>query len=596
MDLLDGAAPPLKKIAPPPPEIAPADACACGSTEWWVGTPSICKKCRQPARPVRPPPEPEPAQNSLPGFPSDPVPHSPVTPPEQAEAQHLDLAEALRRLRDFLPSAPPHIASSIDAVLARLAAEIPAEPAAAAPADDVQAPLFALGETPPGPTAATAEPIRVYVHFENFGDLREFGRLIGCSGMSGATRQLRYSRDRVDPSYAPPADQPERERDRTFADVQVGLFGSEEWWEHLWKGMPSFDQKDVSPVYSVEMLFDSWDDVDHLEQRVEQTIPRGPRRTPSIWYPEAEIGRIAGRRWISSAPRVPAHPVYIVSKGRWESRLTSKSLTRLGVPHFIVVEAQEVERYAEVCGPLATILTLDRQYQLDYDACDDLGMTKGKGPGPARNFAWDHAIASGARWHWVMDDNIEGFYRLTNNLKLNVGDGTIFRAMEDWCDRYSNVSMAGPNYFMFASRKTRMPPLVLNTRIYSCNLIRNDAPYRWRGRYNEDTDISLRMLKDGLVTAQFNAFLQLKLTTQTLGGGNTAEFYAKEGTRPKSEMQVKLHPDVSKIVFKWGRWHHHVDYRPFRKNQPALRAGVVLPDGREDYGMGLVEDERRDAA
>jgi hypothetical protein len=38
---------------------------------------------------------------------------------------------------------------------------------------------------------------------------------------------------------------------------------------------------------------------------------------------------------------------------------------------------------------------------------------------------------------------------------------------------------------------------------------------------------------------QFYAFLQYKLTTQTLKGGNTEAFYAEEGTLPKSKMLVQ---------------------------------------------------------
>lgn len=258
----------------------------------------------------------------------------------------------------------------------------------------------------------------------------------------------------------------------------------------------------------------------------------------------------------------------------------------MGVPYFIVVEAQERDAYAAVIDP-SRVLVLDKRYQDVYETCDDLGSTKGKGPGAARNFAWDHAIANGAKWHWVMDDNIKQFFRFNRNLKVPAKSGAIFQAMEDFVGRYTNVAMAGPNYFMFVSRKDKIPPFVANTRIYSCNLIRNDAPYRWRGRYNEDTDLSLRMLKDGYATIQFNAFLQEKMTTQLLGGGNTAEFYAKEGTRPKSEMQVKLHPDVSRLVWKFNRVHHYVDYSPF-KNNPLLPAPEFnRPSAPNEYGMAL---------
>lgn len=279
-------------------------------------------------------------------------------------------------------------------------------------------------------------------------------------------------------------------------------------------------------------------------------------------------------------------PIYIVSKGRHESRLTARTLEAMRVPFYVVVEEQELSAYASVIDR-AKLLVLDRRYQRDYDPFDALGETKSKGPGPARNFAWDHAIAGGAARHWVMDDNIQYFFRLNKNLKVPVSDGAVFRAMEAFVDRYANVAMAGPNYFMFASRKSAMPPFVLNTRIYSCNLITNAVPFRWRGRYNEDTDLSLRMLKAGWCTVQFNAFLQGKVRTQTLGGGNTAEFYAKEGTLAKSRMLADMHPDVARVAWRFGRWHHFVDYKPFKKTLLIRRDGVEAPEGVDNFGMAL---------
>lgn len=256
------------------------------------------------------------------------------------------------------------------------------------------------------------------------------------------------------------------------------------------------------------------------------------------------------------------------------------------VPYRIVVEEQEFSDYAKVIDK-RKILVLDKKYQDDYDTFDNLGSKKSKGPGPARNFVWDLSISEGYAWHWVMDDNIRYFFRLNKNLKVPVSDGSIFRCMEDFCLRFKNVGMAGPNYFMFASRKSKIPPYVLNTRIYSCNLIRNDTPFRWRGRYNEDTDLSLRMLKNGWCTVQFNAFLQGKTTTQKLKGGNTAEFYAKEGTYAKSKMQVAMHPDVSRIAFRFGRIHHHVDYSKFKNLKLIPVDGIRFDYGVNNYGMNL---------
>jgi hypothetical protein len=285
-------------------------------------------------------------------------------------------------------------------------------------------------------------------------------------------------------------------------------------------------------------------------------------------------------------PTTPSFPVYIPSKGRAESRYTMRHLDLMGVPYRVIVEAAEHAAYAAVLDP-ARLLVLDPAYIRDFDACMDLEPGASRGSGPARNFAWDHAVAAGAERHWIVDDNIKGFFRLNRNLKVPVTDGTIFRCMEDFTLRYRNIAMAGPNYFKFAARKALMPPFVANTRLFSCILMRNDIPFRWRARYNEDLDLSLRVLKAGWCTVQFNAFLQDKANTQTVKGGNLAAFYAAEGTLPKSRMIARLHPDVARVTWRFGRWHHHVDYRPFKRNRLVLKADAEVRSGVDNYGMAL---------
>ena len=110
-----------------------------------------------------------------------------------------------------------------------------------------------------------------------------------------------------------------------------------------------------------------------------------------------------------------------------------------------------------------------------------------------------------------------------------VTDGQVFVVdCEEFTDRYTNIGLSGMNYQWFAKQKQVIPPFLANTRIYSCILIRNDLPFRWRGRYNEDTDLSLRVLKSGLCTVQFNAMLALKMVTaMTMRGGNNDELYGR---------------------------------------------------------------------
>lgn len=271
----------------------------------------------------------------------------------------------------------------------------------------------------------------------------------------------------------------------------------------------------------------------------------------------------------------PKYPVYIISKGRWESRLTSKALEEINVPYHIVIEPQEYDNYAAVINP-------NKIYVLPFS-------NLGQGGIPARNWVWEHSISIGAKRHWILDDNISNFRRLNNNLKIRVKSGTIFYVAEQFIDRYTNIAISGFNYQWFCKQKQLLPAFYLNTRVYSCILIKNDIPYRWRGRYNEDTDLSLRALKDGWCTVLFNAFLADKMTTMIMKGGNTDELYKEDGRLKMAQSLQEQHPDVCRVSWKFGRYQHHVDYRPFKANKLIKKEGLIIPQGVNNYGMKLVE-------
>lgn len=267
----------------------------------------------------------------------------------------------------------------------------------------------------------------------------------------------------------------------------------------------------------------------------------------------------------------PKYPVYVISKGRWESRLTVKALTKIGVPHKVIVEPQEFDQYAAVMDPKNLVVT----------PFSNLGQ----GSIPARNFVWELALKTGAERHWILDDNIRKFHRFNKNVKVPVYCGNTLKAVEDFTDRYENVGLSGMQYHMFIMRKDNPPPLTINTRIYSCILIRNDLPMRWRGRYNEDTDLSIRVLKSGLCTILFNAFLAEKITTMTMKGGNKDELYKDDGRLAMALSLQRQHPDCVKLNWKWNRWQHQVDYRQFKGNKLILKPGVVIDDAPNEYGM-----------
>ena len=280
---------------------------------------------------------------------------------------------------------------------------------------------------------------------------------------------------------------------------------------------------------------------------------------------------------------LPRAPIYVISKNRTKYLYTAKSLEDCGVPYYMAVEQHQVQEYEDALGEaghkLHTVLSLPFS-------------NHGHGSVPARNACWEHSIDLGAKRHWVMDDNIRDFYRFHHNRRIRVATGAMFRAMEDYCDRYKNVMLAGPQYHFFCPDRLVRPAVLQNTRLMSCILIQNDCRHRWRGRYNEDVDISLQVLKDGDCTLLFYAFLCGKLRTSTIPGGNTDEFYANEGTFKKSQMLARLHPDVTTLVQRYGRWHHHVDMRPFRENKLIYADDfdpASLGNGApNEYGMKLM--------
>ena len=361
-------------------------------------------------------------------------------------------------------------------------------------------------------------------------------------------------------------------------------------WQDYWTDMPSFEQKESKwTFHSIKVICETRDDYIDLAHTLRQYLSLA---TKTIYHPSWVAADLKQYVWKSTLPAEdinPRYPVFIISKGRAFSRYTSKALEAINVPYYVVVEPAEYEAYASVIDP-------EKVLTLPYNS-DPANPT---GPGRARNWCWDYAkqILKTKR-HWVMDDNIEAFYRLQKNRRIRVADGAMFRAMEDFVDRFENVRVAGPQYRFFAAPKEELPAYVANTRIYSCLLIDNDGKHRWRERYNEDTILALDVLTDGDCTIQFNAFLQGKMPTQVLKGGNTEVFYHAEGedfdennynatgTVRKSLNLKKIYPQYTVVKELYGRVHHWVDYSSFKSNELKMKAHFETPENSE-YGMVLV--------
>jgi len=269
------------------------------------------------------------------------------------------------------------------------------------------------------------------------------------------------------------------------------------------------------------------------------------------------------------------YPIYIPTKGRFNSRKTVNALLEMNADFRVVIEPQEYELYK-------TVLSDNQILVLPYSKPNESSQLV-----TTRNWIKEHSISEGHKRHWQFDDNVKAFYRLNNNKRNKVLTHVIFRCVEDFVDRYTNVSMAGLNYMNYAIPDGR-PPYILNSRVYSMSLVNNELPYKWRGIFNDDTDICLRMLKDGYCTVNFNAFSGDKDATMTTSGGNTPIYEADEHRSEFVDSLVSQHPDVVKKVWRYDRWHHEVNYKPFKNNKLIRIDGLELSDEIDNYGMKLI--------
>jgi len=379
------------------------------------------------------------------------------------------------------------------------------------------------------------------------------------------------------PPYALEAERVEGLKRPSREERQLSLLDIPTNWEREWWGMPAFENDDIRPSSQITINFLTAEDRKTFAEKLRITITP---QTDTVWYPPQE--RLKGLEFYYDGPKTPSrYPVCIPSKGRWGVQTTGKVLDYMGVPHRFFVEETEAEQYMAAIGS-------DKVVVMPFH---DLGQ----GSVPARNFIWEWAKENRYKRHWTVDDNITEFRRTHLTRRLRVMGGGFFNAMEDFVDRYENLAMAGPHHLGFVKVGwSRIPAFLLNTRVYSCTLLDTALPHRWRGRYNEDTDLSLRLLKDGYCTAIFAALLMNKAATvgvrnsKAMIGGNTDNVYnTGDYRRAFAESLKQQHPDCVEVIWKFNRWHHQVDYTRFKGNRLKMKPGVTRANCNNEYGMQL---------
>jgi hypothetical protein len=260
----------------------------------------------------------------------------------------------------------------------------------------------------------------------------------------------------------------------------------------------------------------------------------------------------------------PFYPVYIISKGRYEKTLTADNFEQSGIDYLIAVEPQEADLYIKKLG----------QHRVLVLPFSNLGL----GSYPARNFCWEHAKAVGYKYHWLFDDNVQKCMKWINGKREYINDWlTAFMYVEAYSIK-TDIDILGfeePNFVVKPPKK----PFKHNCHVYSAMLIKNDLPYRWRLKYNEDVDLCLQVLHNRGTTASCVYYLMDKISTAVkMKGGNQDELY--KGNDPakkllKAKMLEAVWPQYVKTVIRFNRYHHYVDWKIFSKNKDKLLLQTV---------------------
>jgi hypothetical protein len=362
----------------------------------------------------------------------------------------------------------------------------------------------------------------------------------------------------------------------------------------------------------------------------------------------------------------PKYPIYVISHQRDKYRSTIRYLDACELSYFVVVRKSQRENYEKTLNKkYATLLTLPEKGDKDFDPIYDL-YPNGSIPQRNYVWKHARKMKKKPERHWILDDNMPLYFRYYRDMRTNAFTNCVFRSIEDYVDRYKNIRIAGHQYSMFVvpSGNDTMKPVLKNTRIFSSILLWNgdadeiyapilvkqkkneventddtqgikernkrlnddpifkgmnedkkkqflkeqksfemDRPlFRWEGSYNEDVDLSTRILKAGYATALFYHFPVQKLRTGTQAGGNIANVYAdKNADKYKAQSILIKHPDiVDKITYRYKRWHHQANFNVFHSLVP-----FIWKDGLEkkfinkkdnNYGMELIEDKKASLA
>ena len=264
--------------------------------------------------------------------------------------------------------------------------------------------------------------------------------------------------------------------------------------------------------------------------------------------------------------------IYIISKGRPDCD-TARTLLKLNYPGqwFIVCgnNDETLPSYIKTWGK-EHVIVFDWYKEIkETDTLDNFGFENmPSGACPVRNATIRISKERGEIRHWQLDDDYNSFWLTDPNLKhkTRIRDGAL---LEWWMCRIAKFadSCKLPNCGFALGTIESAPDngLKAGTRVFNAhNMSSEGLTTRWRSRLNDDLINAIETHRLGQKTEFSFLFLALTMPPSQQENGGLSDIYRAEGTVRKSAYPVLLAPNAARLIIKFGRYHHKVDWGKIR--------------------------------
>ena len=259
--------------------------------------------------------------------------------------------------------------------------------------------------------------------------------------------------------------------------------------------------------------------------------------------------------------------IYIISKGRPQCS-TAKVLKKLNYPSWFIVCGTNDETLSEYVDKWGKdrVIVFDWKKEIETtDTLDNFGFeSMPSGATPVRNATIRISKERGESRHWQLDDDYTAFgkFDCQQNKYIAIKDGQeLFNEMLAIANFGHKTGL--PNVGFSLSSEVRpekvygFAPRVFNAH----NMISDPEKAQfWRGRMNDDLINAIEVNRRGLREFSFR-FLSVNMKPSQQESGGLTDIYREEGTVRKTAYAVLIAPNAVRLVIKFGRYHHRVNWQ-----------------------------------